>query len=170
MVVSPFPRITKVLKVKPGVLHVCFDTGDVRQLALKRYARKGTVFERLADPKYADKVHIVERGRALCWPGGVDFCADAILLKAKAVPPLLVEVKLCCAKPRTPSPLHEAPLPRAASGGSPCTSFTHGAPAKKPAAYPKTASLPVRSTPKNAASGAKVVVTRAKKASKTKKG
>jgi len=166
-VVSDFPKITKVLKVKPGVLHVCFDTGEVRQLALRRYARKGTVFEPLADPKYATKVRIVRHGRALCWPGGVDFCADAILLKAKAVPPPVLEVKLSPSKSRAPSVLREVPLPRAATG---LASIPRSVSLKKKGVRAILTPLTLHSSPKKNPAGAKVAIKKTRKETKPKKG
>jgi hypothetical protein len=77
--------IVKVRRVKPGRIHVYFANGEVRMLDLKRYARKGTVFESLADPVYASKCRVVDNGNALRWPGGMDFSAGALLKSGSQV-------------------------------------------------------------------------------------
>jgi len=42
---------------------------------------QGGVFEALADPDFFRRVAIGEGGRYLEWPGGLDFCADALRLQ-----------------------------------------------------------------------------------------
>jgi hypothetical protein len=45
---------------------------------------RGGVFTRLADPAYLAAARIGENGRSLEFPDDVDFCADALWLKAQA--------------------------------------------------------------------------------------
>lgn len=77
--------IVKLFRPKPGTIRAIFASGEVREIELKRYARKDTVFEPLADPAYASKCRIVDDGDALRWPGGMDMSAGAILRMGKRV-------------------------------------------------------------------------------------
>jgi len=43
---------------------------------------RGGVFARLADPTFFSEVALGPRGRSIEWPGGIDFCADALWLEA----------------------------------------------------------------------------------------
>jgi hypothetical protein len=69
-------------------LLVKFADGSVRRLDLHAHAMRGGVFSRLADPGYAAAFEIAEGGRVLRWPGELDFCADAMLLKGEIVEPV----------------------------------------------------------------------------------
>ena len=40
------------------------------------------VFAALADAAVFAQVHVGDRGRSLEWPGGIDFCADALWFEA----------------------------------------------------------------------------------------
>ena len=40
--------------------------------------RRGGVFTPLDDPEFFERVEIGGRGRYVEWPGGLDFCADAL--------------------------------------------------------------------------------------------
>jgi hypothetical protein len=42
----------------------------------------GGVYSTLADPGYFAQVSVGEHGRYIQWPGGLDFCADALWLDA----------------------------------------------------------------------------------------
>ena len=44
----------------------------------KPLIERGGVFARLADPRFFAQAAVGERGRSIEWPGGLDFCADAL--------------------------------------------------------------------------------------------
>lgn len=77
--------IRKVERIEPDGLRVYFGDGAVREIKLARYARKGTAFAALADPDYALRCRIADRGHALRWPDGMDMSADALTKMGKQV-------------------------------------------------------------------------------------
>lgn len=77
--------ILKVERSAPVGLRVFFADGTARVIKLARYARKGRVFAALADPAYALRCRIADRGHALRWPDGMDMSADALAKMGKPV-------------------------------------------------------------------------------------
>jgi hypothetical protein len=77
--VTEVARITKHVVVRPGVARLFFDSGEVREIVWKQYAKAGTIFEPLADAEYAAKARRVHGGHALAWPGGLDWSAGGLL-------------------------------------------------------------------------------------------
>ena len=55
--------------------------GDATVSKLGHLLSRG-VMKRLADPGFFEKVRVGEYGRSLDWPGGLDFCADALWFEA----------------------------------------------------------------------------------------
>lgn len=45
---------------------------------------KGGVFASLADPSVFEQANVGEGGRYIEWPGGIDFCADALRKQGRA--------------------------------------------------------------------------------------
>lgn len=62
-------------------LVVKFDDGRVVIVDFTRLTALGGVFERLSDPKFFRRARIADEGRAVAWPGRLDFCADAFYLE-----------------------------------------------------------------------------------------
>src|SRR2546421_7665378 len=73
-----FPRIIKVVQVTPLQLAIVFDDLNVIMTDFRKLIRRGGMFLRLRDPQYVRKFKIIDDGRAIAWPGGLDFDADAI--------------------------------------------------------------------------------------------
>src|SRR2546421_11524188 len=73
-----FPRIVKVVQVTPLQLAIVFDDLNVIMPDFRKLIRRGGMFLRLKDPQYVRKFKIIDDGRAIAWPGGLDFDADAI--------------------------------------------------------------------------------------------
>lgn len=59
-------------------LTVVFHGGAVRLLDLAQYAARGGAFAGLSDPAYARQFELAFSGYILRWPGGLDFCSDAV--------------------------------------------------------------------------------------------
>jgi hypothetical protein len=76
---AELPRIVKVWHTAPGVSRVKFRDGQVREIVWRRYARPGTLLERLNDDKYSTNCRIIDRGLALEWPDGADWASEAVL-------------------------------------------------------------------------------------------
>jgi hypothetical protein len=47
--------------------------------------QEGGVFSTLADPEVFKQVTIGPRGRSICWPGEIDFCADALRMQGQVI-------------------------------------------------------------------------------------
>ena len=45
--------------------------------------QQGGVFSPLADPSFFSRATVSVRGRAVCWPPNLEFCADALWLGAQ---------------------------------------------------------------------------------------
>ncbi len=56
--------------------------GERITVDFKKVIDRGGVFATLANPGIFRQVAIGSRGRSIEWPGGVDFCADALWLEA----------------------------------------------------------------------------------------
>lgn len=75
---SDFPRIEKVARLSGKKLALEFDDGRIVVADFEGVAARGGVFEPLNDPVFFRKVRAARGGRALAWPQGLDFCADAL--------------------------------------------------------------------------------------------
>lgn len=78
-------RVSKVERIDPDSLRIHFADGQVREIQLWRYARKGTVFADLADPAFSLRCRIVDKGHGLRWPSGLDMSAEALMKMGKAL-------------------------------------------------------------------------------------
>jgi hypothetical protein len=75
-------RIVAV-EAEPGCrLRIVYDSGETITVDFTPVIRKGGVFAQLADPVVFRQVCVDPRGRSVRWPGDIDFCADAVWLKA----------------------------------------------------------------------------------------
>lgn len=80
----------KILIAKPLLekkVALEFDDGTVAVADFKETAERGGVFAPLNDPKFFRKVKAVQGGRALAWPGELEFCTDALYLESKGAKP-----------------------------------------------------------------------------------
>ena len=78
MTKTTFPRIQKVADLGDMRLALVFDDKRVVIVDFSDTAGKGGVFEPLADPVFFAKAKPVRHGRALAWPGDLEFCSDAL--------------------------------------------------------------------------------------------
>jgi hypothetical protein len=81
----PLPRIVKAEHLQPGWARFYFDDGKTCDLEWRLFADKGTVFESLRDPSYADQWQVEEFGHGVVWPDGVDWSAGAVYLSGRPV-------------------------------------------------------------------------------------
>jgi hypothetical protein len=78
-------RTIREVHAEPGHhLRVGYDDGASITLDFNPIIRQGGVFAGLADEQVFAKVTIGPRGRSICWPGDIDFCADALWLQAQS--------------------------------------------------------------------------------------
>jgi len=76
-----FNRVRE-LQVKPGyVLELTYDDGDSINADFRHVISQGGVFSPLADPDFFSLAAIDAHGRAVVWPGELEFCADALRLE-----------------------------------------------------------------------------------------
>jgi hypothetical protein len=71
-----------------ATLVVRYQDGSEVEVDFTAVIDQGGVFESLADPTIFRQVTIGEGGRFLEWPGGLDFCADALRLQGIPRPQL----------------------------------------------------------------------------------
>ena len=64
-------------------LRILYDDGVAVVLDFAPIIRQGGVFAPLADEQVFAKAKPGPRGRSVCWPGDIDFCADALWLQAQ---------------------------------------------------------------------------------------
>jgi len=73
-----FYKVKEVIP-EPGYrLRLVFNDRRVFVCDLKPVIEQGGVFASLEDERFFSEVKIRGRGRYLEWPGGIDFCADAL--------------------------------------------------------------------------------------------
>ncbi len=78
-------RLSKLKSIKYlDGLKVCllFDDGLTAEVSFDSTISKGGIFAKLANPVFFKKVKAAKSGRYIYWPGGLDFCADALRIKA----------------------------------------------------------------------------------------
>ncbi len=64
-------------------LHLIYSDGERVTVDFKPIIERGGIFQPLATPQFFSQVSIGERGRYIEWPGGIDFCADALRLEGQ---------------------------------------------------------------------------------------
>lgn len=74
--------IQRIDVVSTPVLRVVFDDGAVREIDFSSVIARSRWFHTLAVPTTFDSVEVVNKGRALQWITGADFCADALRIMA----------------------------------------------------------------------------------------
>lgn len=76
-----FNRITAV-QVEPDYrLGITYDDGEVIHADFRSVVSRGGVFSPLADPDFFSLAALDTHGRAVAWPGELEFCADALRLE-----------------------------------------------------------------------------------------
>lgn len=78
------PRIAAVAALPPLQLVIRFDDDRVVLADLRELAKRGNAFARWGEPEYLRRVRIINHGRALAWPQGLDLCADSLYMKGVA--------------------------------------------------------------------------------------
>lgn len=71
-------KITSIEVLPEFCLKLTYVDGRSAHVDFKNKIQKGTVTASLADPGFFKQVKISYDGRAIEWPGEVDFCADAL--------------------------------------------------------------------------------------------
>ena len=66
-------------------VRLVFDDGVEGAADFSEAIRKGGVCSPMVDPAFFARVEVGPRGRSLCWPGDVDFCADALYLQVAGI-------------------------------------------------------------------------------------
>jgi len=64
-------------------VRLTYSTGETVVVDFATITQEGGVFAPLASPAFFKQVTVGERGRYIEWPGGLDFCADALWLEGK---------------------------------------------------------------------------------------
>ncbi len=82
---STFPRLRRLANLGDMRLALVFEDGRLVVVDLTETANKGGVYARLSDPSFFAKARISQKGRALAWPGGLDFCADSLYGQGAAI-------------------------------------------------------------------------------------
>ncbi len=68
-----------VLEVLPEFrLKLTYANGKTIEINFESKIQKGTVTEPLLDREFFKQAKLASGGRAIEWPGGVDFCADSL--------------------------------------------------------------------------------------------
>jgi len=65
-----------------GSVTLTWANGAITVSSFHHLAGQG-VFTAFTDPAFFAKAQVGPRGRSLEWPGGIDFCADALWFEAK---------------------------------------------------------------------------------------
>ncbi len=64
-------------------LHLVYSDGTLVTVDFKPIIERGGIFQPLVDPQFFSQVSVGDRGRYIEWPGGIDFCADALRLEGQ---------------------------------------------------------------------------------------
>lgn len=76
-------RIIRTVKPeRPSRLRISYDDGQTIEVDFAPTIARGGIFTALADWDVFEKVRPDARGRSVCWPGEIDFCADALWIEA----------------------------------------------------------------------------------------
>jgi hypothetical protein len=63
-------------------VQLTFESGEIAILDFSDTIQQGGVFQPLDDAAFFRQVAVGDRGRSIEWPGGIDFCADALWQEA----------------------------------------------------------------------------------------
>ncbi len=74
-------RIVSVRARPDCRVEITFDGEAPAEVDFSQVVRSGGVFAPMADPAVFAQVALADGGRAICWPGDIDFCADALWLE-----------------------------------------------------------------------------------------
>ena len=66
------------------VVRLKYVSGESVEVDFTPLIKQAGIFSRLQDEAYFQQVAVGEDGRYIEWPGGLDFCADALLERAGA--------------------------------------------------------------------------------------
>jgi hypothetical protein len=78
-------RKIQAVQAQPNCrLQITYEGGETILVDFDPVIRQGGVFTPLADPGFFAQVSVDPRGRAVRWPGDLEFCADALWLQAHA--------------------------------------------------------------------------------------
>ena len=66
-------------------LRITYEGGETLVVDFTPLIQQGGVFAALADPAFFAQVQVDPRGRAVGWPGDIDFCADALWLQGHGI-------------------------------------------------------------------------------------
>lgn len=72
------PRIIQVAAEPPRSVRLTYADGVAGAVDLSPLIAQGGVFDALEDPGEFVRVCISSDGRSICWPSGIDLCADAL--------------------------------------------------------------------------------------------
>ncbi|MCH8806060.1 MAG: DUF2442 domain-containing protein [Planctomycetes bacterium] len=75
--------IREVHPQRPARLRLTYDDGQTITVDFGPVIQGGGVFTPLADWDVFSRAQPDSRGRSVCWPGDIDFCADALWLQAQ---------------------------------------------------------------------------------------
>lgn len=75
--------ITSVHAEPARRLRVTYSDGQTIVVDFEPVIRQGGVFAPLANEQIFAQAALGPRGRSVCWPGDIDFCADALWLEAQ---------------------------------------------------------------------------------------
>jgi len=84
--------IRRVLPQEDYILRLVYTTGETVTVDFEPILRRGGVFAPLRDAEFFRQVALGQGGRYIEWPGGLDFCADALWLEGKRSPKKLTRV------------------------------------------------------------------------------
>ena len=65
-------------------LSVLYEDGAQFIVDMAPLIERGGLFGQMKEPEFFSQVVIGPRGRSLCWPNELDFCADALRLEGEA--------------------------------------------------------------------------------------
>ena len=76
-------HIIQAVKAQDDVrVKLTFESGEIAVLDFSDTIQQGGVFRPLGDAAFFRQVVVGDRGRSIEWPGGIDFCADALWQEA----------------------------------------------------------------------------------------
>ena len=76
-----FNRIIAVQAEHDYRLRLTYDDGEVILADFRPIMSQGGIFSPLTDPEFFSSVALDSHGRAVVWPGELEFCADALRLE-----------------------------------------------------------------------------------------
>lgn len=79
-------KITGLEALPEYRLRITFFDGLTIELDFKKKIEQGTATEPLLDVEFFKQVKITQGGRAIEWPGEIDFCADSLWLEGTGEP------------------------------------------------------------------------------------